>query len=842
MLRYYVCRLFGFLLLSCSSLYAQGQYENVWAFGFNAGLDFNSGEPVGIRTAMVTSEGTAAVCDSTGQLLFYTEGGIVWNRDHQVMVNGNDLTGLGEQITTSTSQGALIVPVPGQAAQYYIFSLGSIEFRGSGRLWYSIVDMTQDGGKGAVMAGKKGILLDVELTEKMAGIEGNDCNVWLMVVPQRGNQVKAYHIGLTGIDTQAVISGIAPVSFLAVTGWMDAAPNRQKIIIANALYDFDPNTGRVTNPVVLPAAPTYGVCFSPDNSKLYCSAATTIQYDLSSNDSATIVQSGKVISQFGNTIRRGPDGKVYIPGPGQGRISVIHQPNATGMACQLAPDAVGLFEGTRTWNFPNYVPFPQDRYRERTTQTRDTVFCEAEHILEALNNNGREYLWNTGDTTTSLRIDSSGTYWVRYLVHSVCTYDIYTDTFHVYFDYGPRLAATSSSRTLLCVSDTLLLQAQNNLGEDYVWDNGLLELRRMIREPGTYWVTYRVDSLCSINADTFIVRYPEETPRVAFEMDTLACVQEVLMLANLSPEAYTEFYWNFGDGHEAITPDARHRYSREGSYQVLLVGSRNGLCADSLYKTVYIDAVVPVSFSINRYPVCVGESLLLTPSLAEQTLEHLLWNTGSGAYLHTAAVAPVPYAFDVPGNTLISLTAVFRACPDIVVSDSVFVAPLPQVYLGADMALCFEGTAFSLSNLAGGHAGDRYLWNTGAATPDIVATKPGRYVLQVTNVYGCAQSESILLQKDCYLDIPNAFTPNGDGLNDYFFPRKLLSSGVIRFQLQVLNRWGQVLYETQQVQGRGWDGRFNGQPQPDGVYVYLLECTMKDGREERYRGDVTLIR
>jgi gliding motility-associated-like protein len=137
----------------------------------------------------------------------------------------------------------------------------------------------------------------------------------------------------------------------------------------------------------------------------------------------------------------------------------------------------------------------------------------------------------------------------------------------------------------------------------------------------------------------------------------------------------------------------------------------------------------------------------------------------------------------------------------------------------------------------------QYLWNTGDTTPILSVTAPGEYSLRVSaGPLPCSNTESITVAKDCYVDIPNAFTPNGDGENDYFLPRQLLSRGLQQFSMQIINRWGQVLFQTRRTDGRGWDGRFNGQDQPQGVYVYLIRATLANGFEETYTGNVTLLR
>jgi gliding motility-associated-like protein len=98
------------------------------------------------------------------------------------------------------------------------------------------------------------------------------------------------------------------------------------------------------------------------------------------------------------------------------------------------------------------------------------------------------------------------------------------------------------------------------------------------------------------------------------------------------------------------------------------------------------------------------------------------------------------------------------------------------------------------------------------------------------------------VKRDCFINIPNSFSPNGDGLNDYFFPRDLLSSGLASFKLSVYNRWGQEIFVTTQLDGRGWDGNYGGKEQQMGVYVYTIDATFKNKIFKTFKGNVTLVR
>ena len=134
-----------------------------------------------------------------------------------------------------------------------------------------------------------------------------------------------------------------------------------------------------------------------------------------------------------------------------------------------------------------------------------------------------------------------------------------------------------------------------------------------------------------------------------------------------------------------------------------------------------------------------------------------------------------------------------------------------------------------------------WLWSTGETTPSISVSTHGLYWATV-NVNNCYASDSVIVLNDCYMNIPNVFTPNNDGTNDYFYPRQFLTKGVTSFKMDIFNRWGQLIFETTTLDGAGWDGKLNGVDQPEGVYIYIIDGTFKDGQKEHHQGNITLLR
>lgn len=141
-------KIFKVLLLLLSFNAVAQKEANIWYFGGKAGLDFNSGSPVALTNGQLnTLEGCASISTASGNLLFYTDGKNIYNKNHQIMNNGSGLLG-----HLSTSQSATIVPMPGSASLFYVFTLDA--GGGTEGLRYSVIDMSLDGGLGSVTAKK----------------------------------------------------------------------------------------------------------------------------------------------------------------------------------------------------------------------------------------------------------------------------------------------------------------------------------------------------------------------------------------------------------------------------------------------------------------------------------------------------------------------------------------------------------------------------------------------------------------------------------------------------------------------------------------------------------------
>lgn len=300
------------------------------------------------------------------------------------------------------------------------------------------------------------------------------------------------------------------------------------------------------------------------------------------------------------------------------------------------------------------------------------------------------------------------------------------------------------------------------------------------------------------------------------------------------------YFWDFGDGDTTYTKDPVHIYDHPGVYTVMHVITDNIPCSDTIYRDFYIDSSGVMAFVLNDTSICEGDLVTFTGDFTDIGLRNYYWDFGDG--IRIPNVNPVSHSYDVSGIFNVTLHGNYRICP---IDDSVkeiTVHAYPTIDLGPDTTICPNTAGVILAdNINQFDSRATWLWSTGDSTAAITARHQGIYTAKVT-IEGCSSSDSVQVFKDCYIDIPNVFTPNADGSNDYFLPRQFLSKNVSKFNMQIFNRWGEVVFKTDKIDGRGWDGKFNSKDQPVGTYVYLIEVEFGNGTKEHYQGNVTLLR
>jgi gliding motility-associated-like protein len=321
------------------------------------------------------------------------------------------------------------------------------------------------------------------------------------------------------------------------------------------------------------------------------------------------------------------------------------------------------------------------------------------------------------------------------------------------------------------------------------------------------------------------------------------CQDSLVTLTNITNDTndiITGYKWLFGDGSTSTAFSTTHVYKNSGVYNIQLVATDFIPCHDTASLKFYIDSTTAMSMSVTDSVICRSSYITFTGNYTTIGNIGNVWSFGDGDSMKN--INPVSHAYDVAGTYTVTLTSHYRACRDTSVSRKFTIFPVPSVNLGGNATICPGSNAIAIGDTINQpNAQTRWLWNTGETTPSIDVVEPGHYAVTVT-INGCSSTDTIWVQNDCYMNIPNVFTPNGDGMNDYFFPRQYLTRGLTQFSMNIYNRWGQLIFEANTLDGSGWDGRFNGVAQPEGVYVYVIDAKFKDGQKEHHQGNITLLR
>jgi gliding motility-associated-like protein len=333
------------------------------------------------------------------------------------------------------------------------------------------------------------------------------------------------------------------------------------------------------------------------------------------------------------------------------------------------------------------------------------------------------------------------------------------------------------------------------------------------------------------------------------------------------PFSDTAFVWNFGDGTPEVIAKKdtviTHQFPGEGNYTINLTLQDTASFCNAPLDTSIVISISNQLQAIIQAPdtLCIPNTFLLGNASRGGT--NFVWviTTPQGVTdsFPMSDLSQLPYNFNESGDYRIELYAKDTVCgTDDYAVDTVFAYPLPTAGFtfspdnATNQVITFTNT--STSNF--GQVDDQlqYIWYFGDGTtsteknPQHLFTQTGAYLVQLVayNNGGCADTASAEVTETIVpkLDMPNAFTPNGDGHNDHFGPRAF---GISQIDFRIYNRWGQLVYqsadpEVAYMQNKGWDGTFKNQAQPMDVYAYILHVIFMDGTKATKQGSVTLVR
>ena len=393
--------------------------------------------------------------------------------------------------------------------------------------------------------------------------------------------------------------------------------------------------------------------------------------------------------------------------------------------------------------------------------------------------------------------------------------------------------------TLVCVNDRLQLLA-NGTG-NFSWSPANNMTDPHTASPTvypatttTYYANLEVEGC--INRDSITVRV---TDHVNLQMmaDTTICARDTIAL-HISSDGL-QYSWT--PVQQVINSNVKNPIVITGTTTIYQVKATIGGCSTT--GNVKVN-VVPYPFADAGKDTVICYN---TPAPLHALTDGYTWSWSPGSSLNnTGILNPVAY----PQHTSDFVFIVYdnRGCPKPG-KDTIHVTVLPKLAAsaGRDTAVVVGQT---LQLIATG--GDRYVWSppqslsdANIANPVAIFAEPSDripYQVQVFNTAGCKDTAFINIKVYATLPtvfVPSAFTPNNDGINDVLRP---LAVGMQQIQFfQIYNRWGQVVFTTQQ-NGKGWDGRINGQLQSNNTYVWMVKAIDFTGAVYFKKGTVTLVR
>jgi gliding motility-associated-like protein len=379
---------------------------------------------------------------------------------------------------------------------------------------------------------------------------------------------------------------------------------------------------------------------------------------------------------------------------------------------------------------------------------------------------------------------------------------------------------------------------------------GFFDVKLVGIDPNTCNVRDTASIRIRVTTDSVALKFDaiRRPPCTSLSFDFFNRTDKLSAVPNFGPRS---FVWKWGDGSKndtvpgfAPNPVA-HTFPGPGSYNVRLVLIDTAFCnaGDSISVLNFqVASTIRAGFSITNGCVPL-QPIIRDTSVGAVTYD---WLTSDG---QRSTAAQPAFIFNTPGTYTIRQTIFNTNSCNL----SDFTERTVTVYAPPTAGFLYnpfpsrenEPTRFTSTASADVVEWD---WNFGDGNTSELKNPAHQYIASglynvcqiVTNFNGCKDTlcqpvEAIILTLQ---DLPTAFTPNGDGVNDLFFVRGF---GISKMTLRIFNRQGLMIFESKS-QNNGWDGTYSGKPQPMDAYAWTLDIEYFTGEKLRKNGDVTLIR
>ena len=436
----------------------------------------------------------------------------------------------------------------------------------------------------------------------------------------------------------------------------------------------------------------------------------------------------------------------------------------------------------------------------------DTITC-ADQAPVTLNANapGLNLLWSTGSTSSSIQITSGGMYYVSATDAFGCTG---IDSVTIFIN--PMPVVSLGADTNMCGVTNWTLDA-GNPADIYSWSTGESTRFITVTQSGTFSVEVTnvfgcktIDTIAIILGAIPVINLPD---------DTVLCESDWITLdAENNGSTYS---WSSGQTVRSIS------VNQGGKFWVEVTNPGGCKAID----TINIFLFPETSFSLgNDTNICEGDSILVSAAVP------------SGQYSWSNGFSTPVISVAATGNYSVTVTGA-TGCQ---ASDEVYINVLYPFGVNLDQGIhpC-GGDPVVLNTL---QPGKQHLWSTGQTSSSIVVTESGRYWVNVTDecTFTADTITLDLFANSSAYFLPNAFTPDGDGLNELLIPvwRDNIPDG---YTFRIFGRWGNLVFESRDPFA-GWDGRIQGEAAPDGNYTLVISMEDCHGRIRELPAMVSLLR
>jgi gliding motility-associated-like protein len=445
----------------------------------------------------------------------------------------------------------------------------------------------------------------------------------------------------------------------------------------------------------------------------------------------------------------------------------------------------------------------------------DIIACPGETVTLSLEENVVEphwlyYYWNDKEAAVTYDVTTTGDYWVEMTIHDIETFAVVCqtrDTVHVTFVDGA---------TDFLGPDRTVCEGQPiEIGSDmkdvhHKWSTGEATSHISVSQPGKFADTIQLNG-CAVHDEIQVTPNPLQ---LALGNDITVCEGTNVSIQPTVP-AGTTYLWQDGSTSQ--------NYTATTSGNVTLIANYDGCIKDDAVSVTFLPA--PKVDLGKDIAVCDNEQVQLDATSAGVTAYN--WNDGTTSPLFTPHQS---------GQYVVKVIGQNTCAASDTINIEMTTAPTIQMLQKVD--LCRGGSVEVNPIITGA---DLVQWSDGSTTFPRTFSSTGTYTINAQNSCGAASAKINIADAGiCTLHLPNAFSPNRDGVNDLFIHQPL--TGLEKYSLTVYNRWGQIIFHTTQL-NKGWDGMKNGKPQPSGAYVW--KATFVDGATGKIKhenGTLLLVR